>query len=63
MTRVFPDRPIVDLENDNAIFHTLYDLQDRFQVPGAAVLAASGRTYEQDGYTAKWAGSPTIKAA
>jgi hypothetical protein len=24
----------VDLENSNPIFHTIYDLDDRFQVPG-----------------------------
>ena len=39
MRRVFPDRPIVDLENNDAIFHTIYDLDDRYQVPGGAVLA------------------------
>jgi len=34
MSKVFPDRPIVDLENSNEIFHTIYDLDNRFQVPG-----------------------------
>jgi hypothetical protein len=34
MSKIFPDRPIVDLENSNPIFHTIYDLDDRFQVPG-----------------------------
>ena len=29
--------------------HTVYDLNDRYQVPGAQFLA-TGRTYEQDGY-------------
>jgi Domain of unknown function (DUF4159) len=33
--KVFPDRRIEDLKDDDPIFHTLYDLQDRFQVPGA----------------------------
>ena len=55
MRRVFPDRPIVDLENKDAIFHTIYDLDDRYQVPGAQYLW-SGRTYEYDGYDAKWRG-------
>src|SRR5580658_9626187 len=27
--KVFPDRPIEDLENANPIFHTIYDLDDR----------------------------------
>ncbi len=54
MSKVFPDRPIVDLDNEDPIFHTIYDLQERFQVPGAQYMR-SGRTYENDGYTPKWA--------
>ncbi|MBZ5723820.1 MAG: DUF4159 domain-containing protein [Acidobacteriia bacterium] len=34
MSKVLPDRPIVDLANADAIFHTVYDLDDRYQVPG-----------------------------
>jgi hypothetical protein len=55
MSRVFPDRSVVDLENKDAIFHVLYDLDDRFQVPGAQWFQ-TGRTYEQDGYEARWRG-------
>ena len=55
MRKVFPDRPIVDIPNDDAIFHTIYDLNDRYQVPGAQYLR-SGRTYEQDGFKATWRG-------
>jgi hypothetical protein len=55
MQRVFPDRPIVEIENADAIFHTLYDLDGRYQVPGAQFLY-SGRTYEHDGYEARWRG-------
>ena len=35
MDLVFPDRPIQDIPDGDPIFHVLYDLQDRFQVPGA----------------------------
>src|SRR5271154_5725935 len=35
MSKVFPDRPIEDIPDDDPIFHTLFDLDDRFQVPGA----------------------------
>jgi hypothetical protein len=35
MKRVFPDRPIVDIPDSDAIFHTVYDLENRYQVPGA----------------------------
>ena len=34
MTKIFPDRPIVDLEDSDPIFHTIYDLDQRFQVAG-----------------------------
>jgi len=47
MTKVFPDREVEDLPNDDPIFHTIYDLSERFQVPGAQYLR-SGRTYEKD---------------
>ena len=34
MTRVFPDRPVVEIGNDDSIFHAVYDLDDRYQVLG-----------------------------
>src|SRR6266567_9096051 len=49
MSRVFPDRAIVDIPNSDPIFHTLYDLDQRFQVPGSQFFQ-TGRTYEQDGF-------------
>jgi len=55
MNRVFPDRPIVEIENSDPIFHTLYDLEGRFQVPGQQFLY-SGRIYEKDGYQPRWRG-------
>jgi hypothetical protein len=55
MSRVFPDRPVVDIEDKDALFHVLYDLDDRFQVPGL-VTFGSGRTYESDGVEARWRG-------
>ena len=45
MSRVFPDRPIEDIPDNDPIFHTIYDLQERFQVPGAQFLE-TGLTYE-----------------
>lgn len=53
LQRVFPDRPVVDIEDADSIFHVLYDLQDRVQVPGRQFMY-SGRTYERDGVEAKW---------
>jgi hypothetical protein len=45
MSRVFPDRPIVDIPDDDPIFHTIYDLDDRVQVPGAQIFETH-LTYE-----------------
>ena len=55
ITKVFPDRPIVDLENSDPIFHTIYDLEDRFQVAGWQWYR-SGLTYEagESGKTPHW---------
>jgi hypothetical protein len=55
MKLVFPDRPIVEIENRDAIFHTVYDLDDRYQVPGQWALRR-GTTYRNDGAVAHWLG-------
>ncbi len=55
MRRVFPDRPIVDLENSDAVFHTIYDLDERYQVASMG-SAMSGRTWKCQGCEARWRG-------
>ena len=57
MTKVFPNRPIQDLEGSNEIFHSVYDLDDRFQVPGWQWYRTR-RTYEagETGKTPHWRG-------
>ena len=55
MKRVFPDRPIVDLENSDQIFHTIYDLDERYQVPGAQFLRTH-QLWEFDGVVPRWRG-------
>jgi hypothetical protein len=45
--------PITDLADDDEIFHVLYDIGARFQVPGEQYVS-TGRTYEKDGYVPKW---------
>ncbi|MEP7353710.1 MAG: DUF4159 domain-containing protein [Acidobacteriota bacterium] len=47
LERVFPDRQPVDIPDNDPIFHTVYDLQDRVQIPGAQYLQ-TGRIYEKD---------------
>jgi len=51
--QVFPDRPIVEIPNNDPIFHTVYDLDDRYQIPGAEHL---DRGYKADGKGAHWRG-------
>ena len=56
---VFPDRPIVEIPNNDPIFHTLYDLDDRYQIPGAEHLRTGYKIpdYPQgpdDGKGAHW---------
>jgi uncharacterized protein DUF4159 len=55
MQLVFPDRRIVEIENRDAIFHTVYDLDERYQIPGQWALAR-GTTYRNDGETPHWRG-------
>jgi hypothetical protein len=56
MTKVFPDRPVVDIPDSDAIFHVLYNLEKRFQVPGRQYIY-SGVTYERgDGVDGHWRG-------
>ena len=52
---IFPDRPIVDIPDDDPIFHTIYDLDERFQIPVVAYVY-HGRTYERDGVNPEWKG-------
>jgi Domain of unknown function (DUF4159) len=55
LQKVFPDRPVVDLPNSDPIFHVLYDLDNRFQIPGV-VNYPFQQTFEYDGVEAKWRG-------
>ena len=50
---VFPDRPIVDIPDNDAIFHTVYDLDEKFQIPGQAHLRTG---YKYNGIGAHWRG-------
>ncbi len=55
MEQVFPDRPILDIPSDAEVFHVLYDLDERIQIPGLAALY-NGVTYEEDGVKPIWRG-------
>ncbi|HUA19972.1 MAG TPA: DUF4159 domain-containing protein [Bryobacteraceae bacterium] len=53
---VFPDRPIVDIPDDDPIFHTVFDLSDRFQIPGAEHLYQGCKNCAEGGLGAHWRG-------
>jgi hypothetical protein len=53
MKKVFPERPIVDIPNNDAIFHTVFDLDEKFRIPGAEHLSTG---YKKDGKIARWEG-------
>ena len=53
---VFPDRPIVDIPDKDPIFHTVYDLNDRFQIPGQAHLRVGAKNPWDGGVGAHWRG-------
>jgi Domain of unknown function (DUF4159) len=55
MELVFPDRKIVEIDDVDPIFHTVYDLDQRYQVPGEWALRR-GSTYRKDGSVAHWLG-------
>ena len=55
MHKVFPDKQIVEIEDRDAIFHTIYDLDERYQVPGAQFLR-SGSLSEYGGTIPRWRG-------
>lgn len=55
MRRVFPDREIVDLPDDNPIFHAVFDLDTKGQVPNMNALLG-GRPYRADGEQPHWRG-------
>jgi hypothetical protein len=47
----YPDRDVVDIPNEDPIFHTVYDLDTRYQVPGREHLATG---YKKDGRIPYW---------
>ena len=57
MKVIFPDRPIVDIDDKDAIFHTVYDLDDRYQILGQWALRANGYMSQRAaGTIARWRG-------
>ncbi len=53
MQRIFPDRPIIDLPENHPLFHTVYDLTNKEQVPNWNALQR-GVPYRADGVVPHW---------
>ena len=53
MKYVFPDRPLVDIPDNDPIFHTVFDLQNRYRITGAEHL---GLGYKSNGIVPRWLG-------
>ena len=49
MREILPDRPIVDIENSDALFHIVYDLDNRYQIMGQWAM--------RGGMADRWIGS------
>ena len=56
MKMVFPDRPVVEIPDDDQVFHIIYDLKDRVQVPGQAHVRAGCKNCSDGGLGAHWQG-------
>ncbi len=56
MKRIFPDRPVVDIDSNDPIFHSVYNLDDRFQVLGQWALRRGGMSARAEGTVAHWMG-------
>jgi hypothetical protein len=56
MQRVFPDRPIVELDPGDPVFHTLYSVDQRMQVPGIQYVRSGSVSERVDGSPPHWRG-------
>ena len=58
MKRVFPDRPIIDIPDDDPLLHIFFDLNKRTQIPGRCHLrmGPGGRVVAQMQGNPQWRG-------
>jgi len=55
MRKVFPNRPVHEIDNNHEVLHVFYDLDNRIQIPGMYTYW-SGNTFEKDGVKPHWRG-------
>lgn len=53
MHKVFPDRQIIDLQDEQALFHVHFDVGELIQIPGIRPLMMN-QTFEYDGVLPHW---------
>lgn len=53
MNMVLPNAQVEEIPDDDPIFHQLYDIREKFQIPGEQYVR-TGVTYEKDGYVPHW---------
>jgi hypothetical protein len=53
LRKVYGNRPVRDIDNADPIFHVIYDMGERTQIPGAQFLS-SHVPYEFDGFKPEW---------
>src|SRR5260370_35439167 len=46
--KAFPDRPIVEIPDNDPIFHTMFDLVDRYRITGAEHLRVGYKLDDKD---------------
>jgi hypothetical protein len=51
---ILPGRPIEELPDHDTVFHTLYDLRERVQIPNFRTLMYRGTPYRADGVVPHW---------
>jgi hypothetical protein len=54
MSRVFPNRQIIDLPDDHQLFSIIYDLNQRHQISNMRSLSYAGVPYRNDGAAPHW---------
>jgi hypothetical protein len=52
ISRILPGHPVVELKDDDPIFHTAYDLSHRFHIPGWQIVR--GQRWERGGVGEHW---------
>lgn len=54
MEQVYPDARVEDLNNDHPIFHAVYDLSERLQVPGYQIVERGSMWERNNGINPYW---------